>query len=78
MAAIGTPILGDFKYGEERMEMSGGALPRGLMLHARRLVLPGKGKPVSVTAELPKPMLEAFKLLGFDPKDRSDPFAEER
>jgi 23S rRNA pseudouridine955/2504/2580 synthase len=77
MAALGTPILGDFKYGEERMEMSGGALPRGLMLHARRLTLPGKGRPLSITAELPKPMAEAFKLLGFDTKDRSDPFDEE-
>ena len=76
MAALGTPILGDFKYGEERMEMSGGALPRGLMLHARRLSLPAKTGPVSVTAALPKPMEEAFKLLGFDMKDRSDPFAE--
>jgi 23S rRNA pseudouridine955/2504/2580 synthase len=77
MAAIGTPILGDFKYGEARMEMSGGALPRGLMLHARRLTLPGQGRPVSITAALSKPMAEAFALLGFDAKDRSDPFAEE-
>jgi 23S rRNA pseudouridine955/2504/2580 synthase len=76
MAALGTPILGDFKYGEERMEMSGGALPRGLMLHARRLTVPGKGAPLSVTAPLPKPMEEAFALLGFNAKDRSDPFAE--
>jgi 23S rRNA pseudouridine955/2504/2580 synthase len=79
MAALGTPILGDFKYGEEAAMMSGGALPRGLMLHARRLTLPqAKGKPISVTAELPGPMAEAFKLLGFDAKDRSDPFAEPR
>jgi 23S rRNA pseudouridine955/2504/2580 synthase len=56
--------------------MSGGALPQGLMLHARRLTLPqAKGKPVSVTAELPPAMAEAFSLLGFDSKDRSDPFA---
>jgi 23S rRNA pseudouridine955/2504/2580 synthase len=76
LAALGTPILGDFKYGGETLAMSGGALPQGLMLHARRLTLPqAKGKPVSVTAELPPAMAEAFSLLGFDSKDRSDPFA---
>lgn len=76
MAAIGTPILGDFKYGAERMELSGGALPQGLMLHARRLTLPGKSAPLAVLAEVPKAMAEAFALLGFDAKDRSDPFGE--
>lgn len=74
MAALGTPIMGDFKYGPERMDMSGGALPAGLMLHARQLTLPGRHAARSFTAPLPAAMKDAFKLLGFDPEERTNPF----
>jgi len=69
MQHIGTPILGDGKYG-------GGELPDGvapkLHLHARRIVFPHpRDGIVDVTAPLPPHMRQTFALFGFDP-DRFD------
>ncbi|MBE7210923.1 MAG: RluA family pseudouridine synthase [Gluconacetobacter diazotrophicus] len=63
--ALGTPILGDPKYGRE------GAHPEGfaeqLHLHARALRLPHpKGGWLEVAAELPGHMKETFRRLGFE------------
>lgn len=66
MAHIGTPILGDEKYGG----LDG--LPEGiaakLHLHARRIVFPHPREGViDISAPLPGHMLETFAFFGFDP-----------
>jgi len=63
--ALGTPILGDPKYGGEAVHMEGFA--DRLHLHARALDLPHPaGGRLSVAAELPAHMLGTFKALGFE------------
>lgn len=73
-AALGTPILGDAKYGTERNTDERGprnaalveGLPAQLHLHARRLVLPHPaGGALEAEAELPPRMHETFRMLGF-------------
>ena len=66
MAHIGTPIMGDDKYGGTE------GLPEGvaqrLHLHARRIVFPHpRDGTVDVPAPLPQHMLASFALLGFAP-----------
>jgi 23S rRNA pseudouridine955/2504/2580 synthase len=78
MAAIGTPILGDLKYGGPDARIDSDGIGEGLHLHARRLILPhpsGKGR-IDVTAPLPPHMRETWKYFGFSQKDDGDPFAE--
>jgi len=78
MNMIGTPLLGDFKYGGAAAGIPGGDVGEGLHLHARRLILPhpsGKGK-IDVTAPLPPHMRETWSYFGFNPKSDGDPFAE--
>jgi 23S rRNA pseudouridine955/2504/2580 synthase len=75
MAAIGHPILGDPKYGDDASrELSG---PLKLQLHARRIELdhPAGGKLI-VEAPLSPEMKSGFNHFGFDPRDgdESDPF----
>ncbi len=67
MAAIGTPIVGDAKYGGVEAMLTGG-VSRKLHLHARRLRIDGldKGK-IDVTAELPPHFAESLTMLGFEP-----------
>lgn len=65
MAHIGTPILGDEKYG------GNAGLPEGvskrLHLHARRIVFPHpRGGTVDVSAPLPQHMVETWDLFGFE------------
>ncbi|MCA8931505.1 MAG: RluA family pseudouridine synthase [Rhodospirillaceae bacterium] len=67
-AALGTPILGDGKYGGAGAFLTGVDLPRRMHLHARRIVIPHpdpKRPPVDVTAELPAHMRTTWSLLGF-------------
>jgi 23S rRNA pseudouridine955/2504/2580 synthase len=65
MAHVGTPILGDEKYGGME-SLPDGIEPR-LHLHARRISFPHPREgEVDVTAELPPHMVETMKLLGFD------------
>ncbi|MCQ8241443.1 RluA family pseudouridine synthase [Rhizosaccharibacter radicis] len=62
--ALGTPILGDPKYGVEVPHPDGFA--ERLHLHARALELPHPaGGRLVVAAELPPHMRETFKALGF-------------
>ncbi len=66
MAHIGTPIMGDEKYGGLE------GLPEGmapkLHLHARRIVFPHPREgTVDITAPLPDHMLASFAMFGFDP-----------
>jgi 23S rRNA pseudouridine955/2504/2580 synthase len=74
LASLGTPIIGDFKYGG--VEARGrGAIADKLHLHARSLDIPRPdGGRVAVTAPLPPHMLKSWALLGFDPQDKRDPF----
>ena len=66
MAAIGTPILGDDKYGGEAFVPA--VLTNRLHLHARRVTFrhPRSGESVDVTAPLPKHMTETFRFFGFE------------
>ncbi len=63
--AIGTPILGDPKYGGEAAHLEGFA--DQLHLHARSLDLPHPaGGRLAVSAELPAHMKDTFRTLGFE------------
>jgi len=66
MAHIGTPIMGDEKYGGRE------GMPEGmddkLHLHARRIIFPHPREgTVDISAPLPDHMLRSFGLFGFDP-----------
>jgi 23S rRNA pseudouridine955/2504/2580 synthase len=76
-AAIGTPILGDGKYGGAGAFLAGSGLPRQLHLHARRIrVARPQGGWIDVTAPLPPHMRTTWSFFGFNPKPEVDPFAE--
>ncbi len=71
--ALGTPILGDGKYGGREAFLAG--LPKQVHLHARRLIAPHPaGGWIDAEAELPSHMVETFDTMGFDPKADTDPF----
>lgn len=77
-AAIGTPILGDGKYGGREAFLQGLGLARQLHLHARSIAitLPA-GKALSVEAPLPPYFIQTMELLGFDTASYEDPFADD-
>jgi 23S rRNA pseudouridine955/2504/2580 synthase len=67
-AGLGTPILGDGKYGGKAAKLTGA--PAGLMLHARALALPHPdGGRLTLTAALPSHMKDAFAWLGLPRED---------
>ena len=71
--AIGTPILGDPKYGLGRSRMEGFA--DRLHLHARTLTFPHpSGGTIRLTAGLPPHMRDTFQTLGFVAPSREPPF----
>lgn len=74
LAAIGTPIVGDFKYGGTDVR-GRGEIANRLHLHARSIDIarPDGGRLV-VTAPLPPHMLKTWQLLGFDPEMSLNPF----
>ncbi len=77
-AALGTPILGDGKYGGKEAFVQGRGVSRKLHLHAREIALPQPGGGVlTVTAPLPEHLANSFAFFGFDPETAEDPFAEE-
>lgn len=79
MAAIGTPILGDGKYGGAEAFLPGAEVPKKLHLHARRLILPhprAGHRTIDVTAPIPEHMAATWRYLGFSANLREDPFAE--
>lgn len=76
-AHLGTPVLGDGKYGGRAAFPAIGQAVSGLHLHARRIALPHpKGGMIEITAPLVEPMRAAWAFLGFDPDADTDPFAE--
>lgn len=71
--AIGTPILGDGKYGGRDAFVAG--LSRQVHLHAQRLIAPHPvGGWIDVEAALPPHMSETFDTMGFDSRADTDPF----
>ena len=74
LAAIGTPIVGDFKYGGTDVR-GRGEIENRLHLHARSIDIarPDGGRLV-VTAPLPPHMLKTWQLLGFDAEMMANPF----
>ncbi len=66
--ALGTPILGDGKYGGTGAFLPGAELPDQLHLHARRIRVPHpRGGVLEVSAPLPPHVRQTFRYLGFDP-----------
>ena len=78
LAHLGTPIVGDFKYGGENAKGMG-ELEDRLHLHARSIDIahPDSGR-LRVTAPLPPHMVHAWRLFGFDPASTMDPFGDAR
>jgi 23S rRNA pseudouridine955/2504/2580 synthase len=78
LASLGTPIVGDFKYGGAEARPKG-AIENRLHLHARSIdIAHPDGGRLRVTAPLPPHMLKAWKLLGFQENDARDPFPMRR
>jgi len=79
LASLGTPIVGDFKYGGTAVRPRGGIENR-LHLHARSIDIahPESGR-LRTSAPLPAHMQRTWKLLGFDPeKDTEALFGRQR
>jgi len=74
LASLGTPIVGDFKYGGTDARGRGDISDK-LHLHARSIDIgrPDGGR-LQVSAPLPPHMVKSWRLLGFDPDDKRDPF----
>ena len=76
LAHIGTPILGDHKYGG-LVAKGLGELEDRLHLHARAIdIAHPDGGRLRASAPLPPHMKHAWDLFGFNANDKSDPFAE--
>lgn len=73
---IGSPILGDEKYGEDREDLDGMEKSQRLHLHARRIILPHPSRKgvLDITAPLPPDLAKSWKSFGFDPSGKNDPF----
>lgn len=82
---LGSGIIGDGKYKAVKDEecklidadLQGLNPSKKLHLHARRLILPHpiqKGRIIDVTAPLSPEMSKSWKNLGFNPKDKQNPF----
>jgi 23S rRNA pseudouridine955/2504/2580 synthase len=67
-AALGTPILGDGKYGGKAAFLPGADLARRLHLHARSITFAKPdGQVLTITAPLPQHMAATWRFFGFDP-----------
>jgi 23S rRNA pseudouridine955/2504/2580 synthase len=75
-AAIGTPILGDTRYGAAAAHLAGVPGAKRLQLHARSLSIPHPlGGTLRITAPLPRHMRQSWEFFGF-PDEIEDPFAD--
>jgi 23S rRNA pseudouridine955/2504/2580 synthase len=73
---LGTPILGDGKYGGIEAHLARENLPRKLHLHARAIRIPHPRKGwIEATAPLPPHMKATWKFFGFSSETDGDPFA---
>lgn len=78
LASLGTPIVGDFKYGGAAAR-GRGDIENRLHLHARSIdIAHPDGGRLTVTAPLPAHMQRTMKLLGFDLERPAALFAPER
>ena len=76
LASLGTPIVGDFKYGAQDARGKGGIADK-LHLHARSIdIARPDGGRLHVTAPLPAHMMKSWELLGFDAEREADPFKQ--
>lgn len=75
-AALGTPIVGDGKYGGPEAFLDG-IVSKKMHLHAREITIshPDSGD-LTVTAPLDRHMAESWKLFGFQENDYEDPFLD--
>ncbi len=77
LAAIGTPIQGDGKYGGRAAFLTAREVAPRLHLHAREVHLEGPdGHFLRVKAPLPDHMAATWAFFGFDPNLRSNPLAD--
>lgn len=73
--ALGTPILGDLKYGRDAAKLPGEGIAQQLHLHARALRLPHPaGGMLELSAPLPPHMRATWAFFGLDPDAETDPF----
>lgn len=78
LASIGTPIVGDFKYGGTNARGHGELIDQ-LHLHARSIDMAAPDQVrVQAVAELPEHMKKAWEMFGFDPDNQEDPFVRQR
>ena len=78
LASLGTPIVGDFKYGGNESRGKG-AVADKLHLHARTIdIAHPDGGRLRVVAPLPEHMKKSWDLFGFNANDERDPFAKAR
>jgi 23S rRNA pseudouridine955/2504/2580 synthase len=78
LASIGTPIVGDFKYGGKAARGKGKIADK-LHLHARYIdIAHPDSQRLRVTAPLPDHMRKSWELLGFDPELDDNPFAPKK
>ena len=76
-AELGTPILGDGKYGGPKSQLAGLENARKMHLHARSITLKRPdGKILTVSAPLPPHMVATWQFFGFAADTEGDPFAE--
>jgi len=75
MEALGTPILGDGKYGGAESFLQGPGLSRKMHLHARAIRIPHpRGGELEVIAPLPAHMSATWAFFGFDERLATDIF----
>jgi 23S rRNA pseudouridine955/2504/2580 synthase len=78
LASIGTPIVGDFKYGGTDVR-GRGEIDNRLHLHARSIdIARPDGGRLHADAPLPPHMLKSWELLGFDPDFSTNPFERKK
>ena len=74
--ALGTPILGDGKYGGRGAFLEEDGIAHRMHLHARAIRLPHpKGGFLEVVAPLPEHMRATWRSLGFNEESAPNPFA---
>lgn len=75
-AELGTPILGDGKYGGAASRLGTDGIARNLHLHAKRIdIAHPDGGRLKVEAPVPPHFKAAFKILGLADNDGGEPFA---
>lgn len=73
--SMGTPILGDKKYGKNETLDGLESFSKFMHLHARALQIPlPTGKILKITAQMPIHMKNSFDFFGFSDKDNKEPF----